>query len=134
MVGKRDRAMPQLKLTKRNVDAIAVPSCPTYFFDTEIPGFFLRIMPTGARAWGLQYRAGFGRGAEKKRVTIAAFGKLTPEQARAAARQLAADVTKGLDPAGEKTRRTAEMDMAAPSTSTRRRAASCSAAFDWASQ
>src|SRR3712207_8116612 len=31
------------------------------------PGFFLRVMPSGAMAWGFEYRAGSGRGAPKRR-------------------------------------------------------------------
>ena len=102
-----------MRRTKRAVDAIGAVDEPSYFFDTELPGFFLRVMPTGARAWGFQYRAGSGRAAPKKRISIAAAGKVTPEQARTIARGLAADVTKGLDPAGEKARKAAEMDVTA---------------------
>ena len=112
MVGKRD-AMPNLKLTKRNVDAFRPGDIPVYVFDTDLPGFFLRVMPSGAKAWGFQFRAGSGRGAPKKRVTIAGFGTLTPEEARAAARLLAADVTKGSDPAEEKAARARETKVSA---------------------
>ncbi len=101
--------MPTLKLTKRGVDRIGPVGWPTYFFDTDLPGFFLRAMPSGTKAWGFEFRAGSGRGAPKKRVTIATFGKLTPEEARAAARRLAADVAKGADPAEEKAARAREM-------------------------
>src|SRR3954451_13619382 len=68
-----------------------------------------RVTPTGARAWGLEYRAGTGRGAPKRRVTIAAFGKLTPEEARTAAKRLAADVARGEDPASAKATKAREM-------------------------
>ena len=105
--------MPKIKLTKRAVDAIGVVEKPTYFFDADLPGFFLRVMPTGARAWGLEYRAGSGRGAPKKRITIAAFGKLAPEEARTAAKRLAADVAKGGDPASDKALKAREMTVEA---------------------
>jgi integrase len=106
--------LPTMKLTKRAIDAIEPVAKPTYFFDSDLPGFFLRIMPSGARAWGLEYRAGTGRNAPKRRITIASFGKLTPDQARTAARSLAADVMKGADPAtckGEKAREMSVSDL-----------------------
>lgn len=105
--------MPTIKLTKRAADAVIAGDQPSYYFDTDLPGFFLRVMPTGAKAWGVQYRAGSGRGAAKKRVTIAAFGKLTPDEARTAARKLLADVAHGEDPAALKAAKAKEMTVAA---------------------
>jgi integrase len=104
--------MPQLKLTKRSVDAIGRVERPTYFFDTDLAGFFVRAMPSGAKAWGFEYRAGSGRSAPKRRVTIASFGKVTPEEARAAARTLAAEVAQGGDPATRKADRAKELTVA----------------------
>ncbi len=105
--------MPNLKLTKRNVDALRPGAKPEYVFDTDLPGFFLRIMPTGAKAWGFQYRAGSGRGATKQRVTIAAHGKLTPDEARAAAKRLSGEVACGRDPAEAKAQQARETKIAA---------------------
>lgn len=104
--------MAGIKLTKRTADAIKPESRPRYYFDAELPGFFLRVMPSGAKAWGAQYRAGFGRGSTVRRVTIAAFGKLTPEEARAAARKLLASVAHGEDPAAQKIAKAKEMTVA----------------------
>src|SRR3954452_17816206 len=104
--------MPIMKLTKRAVDRIGPVTRPTYYFDADLPGFFLRVMPPGSRAWGLEYRAGTGRSAPKRRVTIAAFGKLTPEEARAPAKRLAGDVAKGGDPASTKATKSREMTVA----------------------
>ncbi len=50
----------------------------------------------------VRYRAGFGRSAPVRRVTIAKIGKVTPELARERARELLADVVKGADPAKER--------------------------------
>ncbi|MEP9355589.1 Arm DNA-binding domain-containing protein [Xanthobacter sp. KR7-65] len=101
-----------MKLTKRATDAIVPGDQLVYFFDTDLPGFFLRVRPTGAKTWGLQYRAGSGRGAVKKRIIIAAFGKVTPDEARAAAKRLLADVTHGDDPAAQKAAKAKEMTVA----------------------
>ncbi|WP_395697195.1 tyrosine-type recombinase/integrase [Methylocella sp.] len=99
-------------MTKRAVDALKPVDRPTYFYDADLPGFFLRAQPGGAKMWGVQYRAGFGRGAVRKRVTIAAFGKLTPDEARAAARKLLASVAHGEDPAAQKAAKAKEMTLA----------------------
>jgi hypothetical protein len=109
----RGPPVPQAKLTKRTVDAINPTARPTYYFDTELPGFFLRVMPTGAMAWGFEYRAGSGRAAPKRRVTIAPRGRLAPDQARAAARALAAEVAQGGDPAARKADKAREMTVSA---------------------
>lgn len=101
--------MARARLSKRTADQFEADGKAAYLFDTDLPGFFLRAMPNGAKAWGFQFRAGSGRGAPKKRVTIATFGKLTPEEARTAARRLAADVAKGADPAEEKAARAREI-------------------------
>jgi len=49
------------------------------------------------------YRAGAGRGAPVRRYTIAAVGKIAPEQARARAKVVLGSVAHGHDPAGQKT-------------------------------
>jgi integrase len=105
--------MPRTKLTKRAVDAIRPSDRPAYHYDTDLPGFFLRVMPSGAMAWGFEYRAGSGRGAPKRRVTIASKGSLAPDQARASARALAADVARGADPAARKAAEAREMTVSA---------------------
>jgi integrase len=50
----------------------------------------------------LSYRVGSGRAAPKKRLTIAAVGKITPEQARTRAQTLLGAVAHGRDPAQER--------------------------------
>lgn len=110
---RADLIVPIVKLTKRTADAAIPGAAPLYYFDTDLPGFFLRVTPTGAKSWGVQYRAGSGRGAPKRRVVIAAFGKLTPEEARTAAKRLLADVAHGEDPAAQKVAKAKEMTVAA---------------------
>lgn len=105
--------MPTLKLTKRTVDTLKPVDRPTYFYDADLPGFFLRMQPTGTKVWGVEYRSGGGRGSPTRRVTIAAFGKLTPEEARAAAKKLLAGVAHGDDPAAQKAAKAKEMTVAA---------------------
>lgn len=104
--------MPTVKLTKRGVDAIKPVDRPTYFYDQDLPGFFLRVQPTGTRVWGVEYRAGTGRAAPTRRVSIAPFATLTPDEARAAARKLLASVAHGDDPATQKAAKGREITVA----------------------
>jgi integrase len=50
----------------------------------------------------VKYRAGTGRGAPTRRVTLGAVGKLTPDQARKLAKTMLGTVANGADPAARK--------------------------------
>jgi hypothetical protein len=70
------------KITKRAVDA-AYPKTTTYLIrDTEVKGFVLVVTPAGTESYAIDYRAGHGRGAPKRRFVIGKHGALTPEKAR----------------------------------------------------
>jgi len=47
----------------------------------------------------VQYRAGSGRQAQQRRLTLGPVGKLTPEEARSLARRAIGAVANGKDPA-----------------------------------
>lgn len=91
-----------VKLTKRAVDAIKPDGTDFYVFDSELTGFGVRVRKTGGMSYIVRYRAGSGRAAPVKRVTIAAVGKVTPDQARDEAKRILAAVVRGEDPAKEK--------------------------------
>jgi hypothetical protein len=63
-------------------------------WDSAIPGFGLRIYPTGRKAFILRYRAN----GSKKLLTLGTYGVLTVEQARNLARQRLGEVIGGEDP------------------------------------
>jgi len=92
------------RITKRTVDA-AQPKDREYFlWDGELLGFGLRVLPSGVKSYVAKYRLGPGRRAPVRRVTIGKHGKLTADAARERARKILADVVRGDDPAGERTR------------------------------
>ncbi len=63
--------------------------------DSRLPGFLLRVQPSGT----LIYVCEYGRG---KRITIGPTSKLTPTQARDKAREILAAVELGSDPQAER--------------------------------
>lgn len=91
--------MATIKLTKTVVDG-ATPRKSSYvLFDSAITGFGLRVYPSGAKSWILEYRAnGGGRKEDKKRFTIGSVKDLTADEARKLANLRRSEVVVGLDP------------------------------------
>jgi integrase len=69
------------------------------FFDDELPGFGLRVRASGRKVWIAQYR---NRAGNTRRYTLGAVEKLTPANARRAAKKLLGAVAVGQDPQSEK--------------------------------
>jgi integrase len=90
------------QLTKRAIDTARPESERYELWDEALPGFALRVTPTGVKTFILRYRTkGGGRRAPKRFVSIGRYGALTPDQARAEARTLLGNVAQGRDPAAE---------------------------------
>jgi integrase len=96
-------SMAGQRITKRVVDSLKITSGEYAIWDAQLPGFGVRVRPTGAKSYVVLYRAGSGRGAPQRRFTIGAVGKITPEEARTLAQGILGAVAHGRDPAGEKT-------------------------------
>ena len=75
-----------------------------FLWDDEMPGFGLRVLPSGRKAWVAQYRIG-GRGGRTRRVSFGYAGTMTPDEARKEARDVLAKAGKGGDPAAAIVRR-----------------------------
>lgn len=86
------------RLTKRFIDALkpASDGRDLVLFDDVLPGFGVRVKPSGAISYLVQYR---NREGHSRRLTLGRHGVLTPDEARKEARTALADVTKGADPA-----------------------------------
>jgi integrase len=95
---------------KRAVDALEPRERPYIVFDGNLPGFGVRVMPSGLKTFVVDYRPGAGgRGVAKRRLTLGRYGPMTAEQARKAAQNALAHIRLGQDPQGEKTRQRAAM-------------------------
>ena len=92
--------MPTIKISRKSVADIVPAEKPVIFYDAILKGFGLKVMPTGARTWIIEYRPGAGgRGVAKKRIKIGTYATHTPEAAREEAARTLARVTLGSDPA-----------------------------------
>lgn len=83
------------KLTKRFVEAAEPREKDYIIFDSDLPGFAIRILPSGKRSYLVQYRAG----RTFRRMSLGLHGILTTEKARAEAIKVLAAVKDGKDPA-----------------------------------
>ena len=72
-------------------------------WDDRLTGFGVRVHPTGAKSFIVNYRSGDGgRKAPNKRVVIGRYGKVAPDQARRLAQKVLGKVASGDDPAEER--------------------------------
>jgi integrase len=85
------------RLTKKSVDALAVPATSQAFlWDSELRGFGVRVTPSGLKTFVVQYRTQDGR---SRRMALGRYGLMTVEKAREEARIKLGLVASGIDPA-----------------------------------
>lgn len=89
------------KITKWAVDNLAPKDAvEVALWDSEIKGFGVRARRGGAKTYILHYRAGAGRNAPLRKITIGRHGSpWTPQTARVEAKRLLGLVASGEDPA-----------------------------------
>lgn len=102
MTGKK--APPRrMKLTKTAVDAIAPEAERFTVWDTELPKFGVKVQPSGHKSYVVRFRPdGGGRKASMKEAQIGVHPVVTVQEARALARTMLAEVTKGGDPLADR--------------------------------
>lgn len=84
------------KLTKKAIDALQhTPESEFFVWDDSLPGFGVRVLPSGYKSWQLQYK----RSGRTRRMSLGACNVLTPEQARKKASELLGELAQGGDPA-----------------------------------
>lgn len=89
------------KLTKRTVESAEAKTAEQMLWDGDLPGFGVRVFPSGRRSYLVQYRIG----RRSRRITLGPHGVLTLDQARGMAIKVLAEVRSGGDPAGERKER-----------------------------
>jgi len=89
------------KLTKRLIDSLETRASDYFEWDDDLPGFGVRVWPTGRKVYVAQYRAGV----RTRRVKIGTHGALTLEEARKEAKGILGDVARGEDPQGDRVTR-----------------------------
>jgi integrase len=106
--------MSVVKLSKRTVDALK-PTAKSYVaFDATLKGFGVRVLPSGAKSWVIEYRpGGGGRSVGKRRLKLGDIFELTPDEARKTARIALSRVRLGSDPALDRSTARRQMTVAA---------------------
>jgi integrase len=89
------------KLTKRVVDAMQPGDARAITWDTELPGFGVRVETSGRKTFIARYRAGGGRTGVLRQATIGRYGPVTVDEARASAKKLLGAAATGGDPVGD---------------------------------
>lgn len=84
-------------LTKRTIDALKAPG---WYTDRDLPGFVLRVLPSGSKMFAARY---VPRGSRVRRfVPLGMYGTVTLDDAREKARQILSAVALGDDPIGRR--------------------------------
>ena len=93
--------MAKRKLTKRTVECIVPADQEILVWDEALPGFGVRVKPSGVRSYIVQYRN--RKTGASKRMTLGQHGPLmTFYQAKKQARLMLADAVRGADPVAER--------------------------------
>src|SRR5215469_6971635 len=97
-----------MKLTKAAITKLTLPhrKSELLVFDSDLPGFGVRLREGGSKTWIFQYKLGN----KHRRVTLARVSALEPAAAREQVSKLHAQVRLGQDPAGAKAESRAHAD------------------------
>jgi len=92
--------VPKGRISKRSVDAL---SCPPgkdreFLWDDALAGFGVAAFASGKKSYVIQFR----RAGRTRRSVVGDHGRLTPDEARSAAKKLLGGVEQGTDPIATK--------------------------------
>jgi integrase len=96
------------RLTKRIVDGAPTRTTDYFIWCGDMPGFGIRVLPSGKRSYLVQYRAE----GKSRRAVIGLHGPLTCDEARKEAAGMLGVVAKGGNPAEERLTRRGSMTVA----------------------
>ena len=96
-------------ISKRTVDGLSVDEKDAVFWDRELPGFGVRVYPSGSKVYVVQTRA---KG-KSKRVTLGRHGVISADQARRKAAETIARIKSGENPEGKPASTVTVADVAA---------------------
>ena len=80
-------------ITKRTVDALSVEDRDAVFWDRDLPGFGIRVYPSGLKKYFVQSRGPGG----STRATLGRHGKLTADGARRRAAEAIDRIKRGAE-------------------------------------
>ena len=86
------------KLDKKFVASLEVKPSRYVVWDTELPGFGVRVEPSGAKNFILKYRT---KARVVRKPTVGRFGSMTCQEARTMAKRWLLEVASGGDPSGD---------------------------------
>ena len=81
----------ELRITKRAVDALEVEDRDAVFWDRDLPGFGVRVYPSGRKVYVVQARGPCG----PRRATVGRHGKLVADDARGKAAAMIDRIKRG---------------------------------------
>ncbi len=90
------------RLSKRTIDALETSEKDYFVWDASLPGFGVRVLPSGRKSFLIQYRDKSGR---TRRQGLGRYGTVTAEEAKTDARELLSSVARGKNPAEEAKRK-----------------------------
>lgn len=85
-------------ITKRFVDSINPGPKESEFWDDKIPGFGIRVKPSGIKSYVIRYRTPSGQ----RRLTLGQHGRITPDQARDLAKKRFHEISQQKDPSAQR--------------------------------
>jgi hypothetical protein len=93
--------MPRINSTMRKLDSLKPQATRVDYHDAPLPGFVLRVAPSGEKVFSALYRIGGYR----RRYALGRFPVLQLVDARERARDALELVRRGIDPVEEQKRR-----------------------------